>query len=135
MTVNNQKSIYLTNLDENSPYIRYFVKDKIFTATGISYDPEKRYAVADYYKKMFIAFKVSKSDGDLLSGEYLDMYYADDSDVPMLESYSVDWSCIQYGFCKICHFAPELLNIIGGFSHTVKRIYFDRDLYKKAKRR
>ena len=103
----------------------------IFDAESVSFDLEKRYAVAELYKKeLFIALKVISDKNDILTGEYADHYTSSDAEA-MLTKYSVDWGNIKYGFCKLELWAPELANKFGGsFSKTVKRFYFDFELYK-----
>ena len=42
-------------------------------------------------------------------------------------------SCIEYGFCTVNLWAPELVNEFGGsFDKTLKRFTFDWELYKEC---
>ena len=104
-----------------------------FEVSNLSMDAEKRYAVAEIFKnELYIAFKIISIDDENVVGEYFD-YYACMEDAVMLMSFSVDWNCINYGFCKLIMWAPEMENEFGGyFDHTAKRFYFDWELYKKC---
>ena len=96
-------------------------------------DPEGRYAVAEIFTdELYLALKIEETDGETLTGEYVDRYERA-NDVPMLMRFTVDWGCIRYGFCKLLLWAPELAEEAGGgFEKTVKRFYFDRELYEKS---
>ena len=113
-----------------------FTRDEIeaaLNAEKIFMEPQKRYAVIEVYKKeLYIAVNVLNIDDEKIVVEYFD-YFRWEIDIPMLMSFSVDWSCIDYGFCKLIQWAPEMYNQFGGtFSHTAKRFYFDVELYKKC---
>ena len=103
-----------------------------FEAFGVSMDPERRYAVAEiYHNELFVAMRTESDEDGVLTGDYVD-HFSSRITVPMLESYSVNWDCIKYGFCKLVLRAPERAKEFGGsFSGTVKRFYFDRDLYRE----
>ncbi|MBQ3264231.1 MAG: hypothetical protein IJH07_00500 [Ruminococcus sp.] len=104
-----------------------------FDAYGVSKDPDSRYAVIEASQNsLFIAVKVVSCDNDLLVGEYVD-HYRFDNDIPMMMKYTVLWDCIRYGFCKLNLWAPEMADEFSGyFDQTVKRFYFDWELYKKC---
>ena len=99
----------------------------------VSLENQKRYAVIEVHKnEVYVAVDVIRTDGNKLTAEYVDDFQCWD-DIPMLMSFSVDWSCIGYGFCKLIQWAPEKVNEFGGsFSHTAKRFYFDAELYSKC---
>lgn len=103
----------------------------IFDVTNISMDPEHRYAVLEIYpKELFAAVKVISDEGDLLICQYV-AHYASYNDDPVLMKYIVNWDCMKYGFCKLILWAPEMSQQLGGRSYrTVKRFYFDWELYK-----
>ena len=102
----------------------------VFDAVSISADPERRYAVAEVSPHKFVAVRITASDDEHLTGEYVDHFFWDD-DTPELQSFSIDWGCIHYGFCKLKLWAPERLVEFGGRADkTLKRFYFDRELYK-----
>ena len=102
-----------------------------FPAVRVSTDPEQRYAVAEKRGGLFVAFRLSSCDGESMTGEYLNHYRYDYSDIPMLQGITADWSCIEYGFCKLNLFAPEMVNEFGGsFDKTLCRFYFDWERYK-----
>ena len=62
----------------------------------------------------------------MLVGEYVDHYYYDNYDCYLI-NYTIDWSYMKYGFCKLICSMPE---IPSEFYRTVKRFYFDFELYK-----
>lgn len=95
-------------------------------------EDQKRYAVIEVYNnELYIAANVISADDEKIVAEYLDAFQWWD-DIPMMMLFSIDWSCIGYGFCKLIQWAPEMANVFGGsFSHTAKRFYFDADIYKK----
>lgn len=79
-----------------------------------------------------MAVKVLSRDDGLLVGDYVNACHYS-SDEPMLQKISVDWSCIEYGFCTVNLWAPELVNEFGGsFDKTLKRFTFDWELYKEC---
>ncbi|MCB6991983.1 hypothetical protein LI177_00475 [bacterium 210820-DFI.6.37] len=96
-------------------------------------EEQKRYAVIEVWKnELYVAANVINADGNKLIAEYVDDFKCWD-DIPMLMSFSVDWSYIGYGFCKLIQWAPEKANEFGGsFSHTAKRFYYDAELYNKC---
>ena len=105
--------------------------DATFPAIQVSVDPKRQYAVVEISPQKFLALHITSWDDRLLTGEYVDHFFWDD-DTPELRSFTVDWNYIQYGFCKLILWAPERRNENGGQSaHTVKRFYFDRELYKE----
>ena len=104
-----------------------------FEPVSLSEDPLGRYAVAELFaNELFVALKILRRDGDELLCRYVN-HYAYQDDVPMLLRFSVQWDCIRYGFCKLNLWAPEATeNRDGYFDRTVKRFYFDWELYKKC---
>lgn len=120
--------VIINNLPKTLPDI----KDENLEKTRISIDPEKRYAVLEVFRKeLFVAVKINSMNGDILDCEYVDKF-AWWNDFTMLTDFCVNWDCIEYGFCKLTMWAPELANEYGGyFDHTAKRFYFDWELYKK----
>ncbi len=100
---------------------------------NISLSPGGDYAVIEiFHNELFIAVNVLFCDQESLSGEYVDHFlYFDDK--PMLMRFTTDWNNIKYGFGKLVLWAPEKANEFGGsFDKTVKRFYFDWDLYKRS---
>ena len=103
-----------------------------FDAVSVSTDPERRYAVAEIAPRKYVAIRITAYSDECVAGEYVDHYFWDD-DTPELQSFSTDWSCIPYGFCKLRLWAPEKVREFGGhFDKTLKRFYFDRELYKAS---
>lgn len=104
-----------------------------FEALSVSKDPEGRYAVVKIqFRGIYFAIKIISEDDDMLIGEYVG-HYVSYSDDPMLMRYQMDWGCIYFGFAKIVLWAPEMANKWNGsFEKTVKRFYFDWELYKKS---
>ncbi len=102
-----------------------------FDAFRVSTDPERRYAVVELIPNaLFVAVRITSIDDRRLVGNYVN-HYSCDNDIPMLMKYTVDWSCIRYGFCKLNLWAPELVNEFGGSAgKTAARFYFDWELYK-----
>ena len=100
-----------------------------FENVTVSMDPERRYAVAEVYPvELFVAVKILSLEDGLLDGDYLDHYSF--SPEPMLMKFTADWGSMEYGFCKLRLWAPELANEFGGaFERTVRRFYFDWDRY------
>lgn len=99
-----------------------------FDAVSVSTDPEGRYVVAEVAPRKYVAIRITACSDECLGGEYVDHYVWDD-DTPELKSFSIDWSCIQFGFCKLRLWAPERVKEFGGhFDITLKRFYFDREL-------
>ena len=106
---------------------------EIFDAYSVSLDPTQRYAVAEIFRnELFVAFRVSTREETSMAGEYVDHFsYSDDT--PMLLKFTVEWGCIEYGFCKLNLWAPEMIREFGGrFDRTVKRFYFDWELYRAS---
>ncbi len=104
---------------------------RLFETNKVSVDPENRYAVVEVQNGLFVAIKITSSKDGLLTGEYVDHYWAYDSDIPILQKYTVSWENITNGFCKLVLWAPEKVNKFGGsFEKTVKRFYFDWERYK-----
>lgn len=102
-----------------------------FNAIQVSVDPKHQYAVVEIIPQKLVALHITSWDDGLLTGEYVDHFFWDD-DTPEIRSFTVDWNYIQYGFCKLILWAPERINENGGqSSHTVKRFYFDCELYKE----
>ena len=122
--------VHIINMDKN---IIYGSERDTFDAYSVSFDPEKRYAVIELFaNELFIAAKVTAIEDDLLTAEYVN-YYRGSGDNPSLEKYTVYWSTIKYGFCKLDLFAPEqAYRFDGFFSGTVARFYFDWDLYVRC---
>lgn len=103
-----------------------------FDAQLVTRSPDGRYAVAQVLGgESFVAFEVeSEADGQL-AGRFVDAYLDLDV-VPMLKSYRVDWSHIDWGFAKLILFAPEQSERFKGcFEGTVRRFWFDRPLYER----
>lgn len=95
-------------------------------------ETKKRYAVINAHNGIYVAVIIIHIDDDLLVGSYVDDFQWD-CEVPMLSEFFVDWSTIDYGFCKLIQWAPEMANAFGGsFHHTAKRFYFDFELYQKS---
>lgn len=107
------------------------MKRNTFEVSDISMDSDKRYAVAEIFKnEVYVGLRIKSIDDDILVGEYVDQFQCWEDTILM--QFFVDWSCIEYGFCKLNMWAPELANKHGGhFDHTAKRFYFDWELYKK----
>ena len=105
----------------------------VFENCTVYIDPSGKYAVAEVFRKeLYIAIVIESAADDLLVGKYVD-HYSSFNDTPMLMTFSVDWSCIGFGFCKLRLWAPELANEHGGFfEHTAARFYFDWELYKSS---
>ncbi len=103
-----------------------------FEPVEFSVDPTGKYAVSELCKnELFVAVNILQRDGDDLLCEYVDSYVYQDG-VPMLLKFSLQWDCIPYGFCKLILWAPEARENRGGcFTRTVKRFYFDRELYER----
>lgn len=122
-------NIQILNIKEPS----LFGRGDTFSAVRISYAPDRRYAVAEIIpNELFVAVKIIRFDGDMPVGEYVD-YYEFDNCIPMAIRFTVLWGYIKYGFCKLNLYAPEKVNEFGGsLDKTVKRFYFDRDLYKRS---
>ncbi len=99
-----------------------------YEAYGVSLDPEGKYAVAELFRnELFVALTVTSRDEEMLTGEYAG-HFSFDNDIPTLLCFSVDWTYIGYGFCKLVLWAPE--EIGGIHSGTVRRFWFDRALYR-----
>lgn len=120
--------VKINNLKEG---VVYGNKDT-FEAISVSKDPERKYAVVGIQQnEIYFALKIISEDDDILVGEYVGHYesYADD---PMLMRYRVDWEFINLGFAKLVLWAPEMvIKWNGCIEKTVKRFYFDWELYKK----
>ena len=101
-----------------------------FDVPNVFMEPEHRYAVVEvFHNELYVAVKIISNENDLLICEYVDHYSEFDDEV-MLKKFSVDWECIKYGFCKLILWAPEMAAEFGGsFDKTVKRFYFDWELY------
>ena len=101
--------------------------------SSVSMDSEHKYAVAEVFRnELYIAVKIIAYENDILIWEYVD-HYSDSDDCVMLMKYYVDWECIKYGFCKLILWAPEMAaKWNGSFEKTVKRFYFDWELYKRS---
>lgn len=90
-------------------------------------DPKGKYAVVEIFKKeAYIGLKIISDENEMLVGEYVDHYYYDNYDCYLI-NYTIDWSYMKYGFCKLIRSMPE---IPSEFYRTVKRFYFDFELYK-----
>lgn len=101
-----------------------------FEPAGISADPEGRYAVLELFpSELFVAAEILRREDGEMRCRYVNHFFWQD-DVPMLLKFSVDWSCLRYGFCKLDLWAPEAPGPDGSFSRTVKRFYFNWELYK-----
>ena len=120
----------LTLLDPADGQIR--VKKGPWEPVSLSRSPDGRYAVAEIFaNELFVALEILDEDGEDLVGRYVD-HFTDMDIVPMLKRYSVDWSCICYGFAKLVLFAPEMSEEFGGyFDQTMRRFWFDRELYER----
>ena len=125
--------------DKNSMKIRIInpqaagsAEEILFEADSVSADPGGRYAVAKAGYGLYLAFRITSRSGDTVTGEYVNHFRYDlDDDIPMLRSITVDWNCIEYGFCKLDLFAPEMVNEFGGsFDKTICRFYFDWERYR-----
>lgn len=122
-------TVTVRNPDRSKPIIRAALKEDTFEAHRVSMDPEGRYAVVEPgFGHLFIGVRIVSCENNHLVGEYVDYWYDPGTDVPMLYGYSVSWDCIQFGFCKLVLFAPE----IDLLEKTMHRIYFDRELYEKS---
>ena len=81
----------------------------IIEAYKVFIDPGHKYAVVEvYHDELFIAIKIVSDERDLLAGEYVD-HVIESIDVPMLHKYQVSWETIEYGFCKLILWAPEMV--------------------------
>ena len=103
-----------------------------FDAQLVIRSPDGRYAVAQILGgESFVAFEVESQEDGRLAGRFVDAYLDLDV-VPMLKSYRVDWSHIDWGFAKLILFAPEQSERFkGAFEGTVHRFWFDRPLYER----
>ena len=104
-----------------------------FEPVSLSVDPSGRYAVAELYAgELFVAARIlSRTENELVC-DYVN-YYSCFNDVPMLMKFTVNWDCLQWGFAKLERWAPELAAENDGFfDATVKRFYFDWELYKRC---
>ena len=110
------------------------IRGDTFEPVSFSEDPTGRYAVAELFANEFFAAVriLLRGERELLC-EYVDGYSYQDF-IPMLLKFSVQWDCIRYGFCKLTLWAPEAPESRDGiFERTVKRFYFDRELYRKCR--
>ncbi len=105
-----------------------------FEAVSVSFSPDGRYAVVEACRDtLFIAVNVISLEDGELTGDYVDHCWTSAPDEPMLYSIRADWFFIGAGFCKMTVFAPEMVNEFGGrFEKTIKRFYFDWELYKRC---
>lgn len=110
-----------------------YLGEEPFEPFRIHFDPTRRYAVVEPRPNwLYVAVRVLSLDDELLVGDYVNACQYS-SDEPMLQKISVDWSCIEYGFCTVNLWAPELAGEFGGgFDKTLKRFYFDWELYKEC---
>ena len=100
-----------------------------FEAIAVYPEPKGRFAVVEAIpNSLFVAVRIKRVDGELLVCEYRDHCCYDD-DVPTLLSFSVDWSGMSHGWCKLKLWAPELADANGGDSvRTLKRFRFADDI-------
>ena len=103
----------------------------IVRATKIFIEPENRFAIIELIKGLFVAVKIESMDHGVLVGSYIDHITDSFDDEIMLYKHDADWSNIPFGFFKLTCWAPEKMNEHNGSSYfTVKRFYFDKELYR-----
>lgn len=81
----------------NSGVILEAGTEAILFNVEVFFENQKRYAVIEVRKnELYVAVSVISADGNKLIAEYVDDFQCWD-DTPMPMSFSVDWSCIDYG--------------------------------------
>ena len=106
-----------------------------YEALHVFTDPEERCAVAELAAgELFVALRILSREGEDLRGSYVDHYRYDDAELPALRKFTVLWDQMDFGFCKLDLWDPEgPVQRDGGFHRTVKRFYFDRELYEASR--
>ena len=108
--------------------------DGFVEAVSYSMSPDKKYAVIEVYRDLlYIAVNVVSFEDGVLVGDYVNYTWTSAPDELMLYHFVIDWDFIRNGYCKLILFAPEMVNEFGGsFQKTIKRFYFDWELYKRC---
>lgn len=103
-------------------------KDDFILVPRVWVSPDEKYIVIERFRdELYVAARIVTKAGDGWIAEFEECY-APRCDSIDLRGWSVDWSCMQYGFCKLRCFEME-----SGFDGTVHRFYFDRALYRKKR--
>ena len=108
---------------DQCPY--HFRADGYISVPEIWYSPDGKYAVVELFRgEVYVAVRVQEVNETWLICAYVDRY--EDWNVEVdFRGYSVEW-WLSCGFAKLHCFGME-----SGFAGTVKRFYFDRQLYEK----
>lgn len=90
--------------------------------------PDEQYMIIERFRdELFVSARVVTKAGDGWIADFVECYTPNTDSID-LRSWRIDWSCMQYGFCKLQVFEME-----SGFDGTVHRFYFDRALYRRKK--
>lgn len=110
--INNWKSVYNKN--------EFNEVDNIWVS------PDEKYMIIEWYKSELYVFATIKNKTENgYEGDFIETYFPHYMTID-LRMHSADWSCMNYGFCKLTLFELE-----SGFNGTEKRFFFDRKLYAK----
>lgn len=99
------------------------------TVNKIWCSPDKTKAVLEIFRsELYVAVSVEKEEDGCLFCKYVDhfAYYDWDTNFRVFEG--VDWSYLEYGFCKLRSWSFDTGELYA------KRFYFDRQLYLKKYR-
>lgn len=94
-------------------------------ALQIWMSPDKKYAVAEVFAaESFVAGLIEEVDEEkgIMTLICKDSFSTEMEEIDY-NSYTVDWSCMQYGFCKLRSRSLE------SYKSRVFRIYFNPELY------
>ncbi len=103
-------------------------RDDFISVPNVWISPDEKYLVIERFRdELFVSARVVTKAGDGWIADFEECYEPPHHSID-LRGYRVDWSHMEYGFCKLQCFEME-----SGFDGTVHRFYFDRALYRRKR--